>query len=72
MSSDKKQVPINHALMDNTRKCSDSESASSPQKYYLLVYNSSESQPIVAIQEVEPTLECQDIVRDFRAAWFES
>ena len=41
-------------------------------KDYLLIYDSSKSQPIAAIQEVEATLDCQDAVNSFRMTWFES
>lgn len=42
------------------------------EKNYLLVYDCNEPQPIVAVEEVPVTLECQDLVREFRSNWFEA
>ena len=38
---------------------------------YILVYQKSDTQPIVAIEEIEPTLDCQDFMHNFRLTWFE-
>ena len=40
-------------------------------KYYALVYQKSDSQPIVAIEEIKHTLDCQDAMHNFRITWFE-
>lgn len=40
-------------------------------KDYVLVYQESDSQPIVAIEEIEHTLDCQDAMHNFRITWFE-
>ena len=38
---------------------------------YILIYQNSSLQPIVVIEEFEPTLDCQEFMHSFRATYFE-
>lgn len=48
------------------------DSPSSQDKYvrYLLVYDQNETQPIIAMEEIEFSFDCQDVIHDFRMTWF--
>lgn len=38
---------------------------------YISVYQADSDRPIVAIEEVEDSFDCQDTIHDFRTTWFE-
>lgn len=42
------------------------QEGSDDSRYYLVVYQTDETQPIIACEEIPLTLKCQDSIRDFR------